>query len=110
LASIEKIRHAVPNTTLVLPAHNLPFKGLHERLDALARSVHTGLTQLLLALREPQRTIDVFGSLFARPINDPSLLFMATGESQAHLNHLIQQGRVVVDHVDSHQAAWYRAA
>ena len=109
LSSIEKIRHAVPHHVLVLPAHNLPFKGLHERLDALAQSVHTGLAQLLVALQEPRRTIDVFGSLFGRPINDPSLFFMATGESQAHLNHLIQQGRVVVDHLDAHHAAWYRA-
>ena len=38
-----------------------------------------------------------------------ALFFMATGESQAHLNHLIQQGRVVVDHLDAHHAAWYRA-
>ena len=109
LSSIEKIRHAVPNQVLVLPAHNLPFKGLHERLDALAQSVHTGLAQLLEALQEPRRTIDVFGSLFGRPINDASLFFMATGESQAHINHLIRQGRVVVDHLDAHQAAWYRA-
>jgi hypothetical protein len=35
---------------------------------------------------------------------------MATGESQAHINHLLHQGRVVIDHIDSQQAAWYRLA
>lgn len=110
LDSLEKIRREVSDDVLVLPAHNLPFKGLHGRLDALAGSVHTGLDKLRVALRKPSRAIDVFGSLFARPINDPALYFMATGESQAHINHLLHQGQVVIDHIDDQQAAWYRLA
>ena len=109
LNSIDKVRREVPDEVLVLPAHNLPFTGLHARLDVLATSVHTGLERLLQALSEPRRTIDVFGALFARPINDPSLFFMATGESQAHINHLLHQGKVVVDQVDAQGVAWYRS-
>ena len=36
LASLDKLRAAVPPETLVLPSHNLPFFGLHARIDALA--------------------------------------------------------------------------
>ena len=39
--------------------------------------------------------MDVFGALFARPIDD-SLLGMATGESLAHLNYLARHGRAQV--------------
>ena len=39
------------------------------------------------------RVVKVGGSLFARPVSD-GLYSMATGESLAHLNHLLRQGRV----------------
>src|ERR1700739_5017944 len=36
LNSVDKLRAAVPPETLVLPSHNLPFFGLHARIDAIA--------------------------------------------------------------------------
>ena len=48
--------------------------------------------RLRRALAEPKRAIDVFGALFARPIEGSELLGMATGESLAHLNHLVARG------------------
>jgi hypothetical protein len=56
----------------------------------------------------PKRSIDVFGSLFARPIG-PELMGMATGESLAHLNCLIGRGRAVAE-TDADGVTWYRAA
>ena len=44
----------------------------------------------------PRRTVDVFGTLFARAIdNTGELLGMATGEGVAHLNHLLVRGEAV---------------
>ena len=77
---------------LVLPAHNAPFTGLHERIDQLIQSHLDGLVRLQELLSEPRRTKDVFAALFARPIT-PGVLILATGEASAHLNHLAHTGR-----------------
>lgn len=106
LASIEKIKREVPDDVLVLPAHNDPFRGLHARLDYLAQGHQRSLARLRDSLDEPKRAIDVFGALFSRPINDPHLLSLATGESVAHINYLLGCGEAVVGKmVDG--VAWY---
>ena len=99
LASITKLRGLLGDHLLVLPAHGEPFKGLHARLDRLASGHQRGLTRLRRSLTDsPKRAIDVFGALFARPIDGKGeLLGMATGESLAHLNHLVALGEVVSD-------------
>ncbi len=95
LASIAHLRSTLPDGLLVLPAHGEPFRGLHARLDRLAAGHAKGLDRLERMLAEPKRAIDVFGALFARAIDGKSeLLGMATGESLAHLNHLVAAGRV----------------
>ena len=79
---------------LVLPAHGEPFRGLHARIDRLIGGHQIGLTRLRRSLAAgPKRAIDVFGALFARPIDGKGdLLGMATGESLAHINHLVARG------------------
>lgn len=98
LQSIAAIRAAVPDDVLVLPAHNEPFHGLHARLDHLAAGHARGLERLRATLAQPRRAVDVFGALFARPITgeDHQLLQLATGESLAHLNHLVAHREAVV--------------
>lgn len=91
LTSIDRLRDLLPAGTFVLPAHGEPFTGVHTRLDALKRGHETGLRRLERTLREPKRAIDVFSSLFARPIGD-GVFGMATGESVAHLNCLENRG------------------
>ena len=97
LGSIAKLRGLLGDHLLVLPAHGEPFKGLHARLDRLAAGHQRGLTRLRRSLADsPKRAIDVFGALFARPIDSKGdLLGMATGESLAHLNHLVALGEAV---------------
>jgi len=109
LASLVKIKAAVPDDVLVLPAHNEPFRGLHARLDHLARSQERSLMRLRRVLSAPKRAVDVFGALFARPIENASLLGLATGESVAHLNHLLNTGEAEVS-IDGSGVAWYLAA
>ena len=111
LASIDKLRRLVPDDVLVLPSHNEPFTGLHERLDALASGQAEALASLRRALQTPRRVVDCFESLFRRPITEAktALLGMATGEAQACLNHLRGRGEAVME-LDADGVAWWRAA
>ncbi|MGH8810139.1 MAG: MBL fold metallo-hydrolase, partial [Noviherbaspirillum sp.] len=111
LASIEKLKRTVPNDVLVLPAHNEPFLGLHERLDHLAGSQMRALDRLRESLQEPKRVVDVFGALFARPVMsaDSTQFGLATGESLAHLNHLVHRGEATM-RFDDEGVAWFRMA
>jgi glyoxylase-like metal-dependent hydrolase (beta-lactamase superfamily II) len=97
LDSCRKLRAALPEDVLVLPAHNEPFTGADHRLSALIDGHERGLDRLVQRLREKPRTaIDVFGALFARPIG-PDLITMATGEAIAHLNCLLARGAAIRD-------------
>ncbi|MEJ6022674.1 MBL fold metallo-hydrolase [Ramlibacter sp. PS4R-6] len=110
LESLAEIARRVPDDVLVLPAHNEPFTGLHERLRQLEDSVTQALTRLRTKLQEPRRVVDVFDALFRRPIgDDPHLLSMATGESVAHINYLLQRGEAQVERIES-GTEWYRIA
>lgn len=92
ISSCNKLLGAVPNDVLVLPSHNEPFRGLHERLRNLIEGHEKALARVLDRLKqEPKRAVDLFGALFARKIG-ADLIGMATGESIAHLNCLISRG------------------
>ncbi|MFX1674802.1 MBL fold metallo-hydrolase [Paraburkholderia sp. A2WS-5] len=111
LASIDKLRAMVPAGVLVLPAHNEPFFGLHERLARLAQGVSRSLERLREKLARPQRAVDVFGTLFARSIgmDDPTTMTLATGEALAFLNYLVKRGEARCD-VDDDGVGWYVAS
>lgn len=92
MGSLERLKVQLPSDLLVLPGHGDPFVGVTARLEALIRGHEVSLTRLERSLQTPKRAVDVFGSLFARPVG-PGLFAMATGESLAHLNYLENQGR-----------------
>lgn len=92
LSSCWRVMAAIPDDVLVLPSHNLPFKGLHARLDRLIEGHEKQLKRLEKAIATPRRVVDLFSALFARAVPD-SQLIMATGETLAHLNYLVRQGR-----------------
>ena len=93
LASLARMQAVLPDDVLVLPSHGEPFRGVQVRLEALLRGHRTALRRLERSLKTPKRAVDVFPALFARPVGD-GVRGMATGESLAHLNHLLRQGRV----------------
>ena len=94
LSSCAKLRAAVLDDVLVLPAHNEPFHGLHKRLGDLIDNHESALARLEALLAEPSRVVDTFSAMFKRPIG-PEVLGMATGEALAHLNCLIGRGAAV---------------
>jgi glyoxylase-like metal-dependent hydrolase (beta-lactamase superfamily II) len=90
LASLAKLRAAAPPETLVLPSHNLPFYGLHARIDELAAHHAMRCEELLAALSRPQSAVDVLPVLFRRPLDAHQTAF-ALGEALAHLHYLERQ-------------------
>ena len=91
LASLAKFREAVPSETLVLPSHNLPFFGLHTRIDELAAHHRARCEELLAALTGPRSAVDLLPVLFRRPLDRHQTAF-ALGEALAHLHYLERRG------------------
>ena len=96
LASLERIKNCVPDDVLVLPAHNSPFRGLHARIGQIVDWHRGCLERLEQVLADPKKAVDVFDVLFARTV-PPELQLWATGESIAHLNHLLATGRATAE-------------
>ena len=107
LDSLEMLKSRIPEDVLVLPAHGKPFRGAHQRLDALIAEHRDCLDKLEAICDEPKRSVDVFPALFKSKINNNNLI-MATGESLAHLNFLLHRNRVGVER-DSDGVDWYRS-
>ncbi|MBK80924.1 MAG: MBL fold metallo-hydrolase [Gammaproteobacteria bacterium] len=83
----------LPPDLLVLPAHNLPFYGVRERLRELI-SHHE---DRMLAIEEhcvtPATAKELLPVLFAREL-DPRQMMMALGEAIAHLHLLMHKNRI----------------
>jgi glyoxylase-like metal-dependent hydrolase (beta-lactamase superfamily II) len=95
LASLERLRQ-LPEDTLVLPSHGLPFRGLHRRIEAL-RLHHASRCDILLAAcaRTPRHAAELIPALFDRDITETFQTLFAMGECIAHLVHLEQKGELV---------------
>jgi len=93
LESNRRIAQICDEDALVLPSHNTPFRGLHSRIKHLERLRHERLATLEGELkRTPQTAADLVPSLFGGLYNDQ--VGFALGEVIAHLQYLVQQGRV----------------
>jgi glyoxylase-like metal-dependent hydrolase (beta-lactamase superfamily II) len=92
LASLGRFR-ALPGKTLVLPSHGRPFRGLHQRLDALMAHHEDRLRILESVCQEARSAADILDDLFGRTLDRHQIMF-AMGEAIAHLNHLEHRGRL----------------
>lgn len=93
LRSIGRCRE-LPQDTLVLPSHGLPFRGAHARVAQLEAHHEARLAELLAACRAaPRSAADVVGLLFRRVL-DAHQMFFAMGEAIAHLHYLERAGRL----------------
>ena len=90
LASLAKLRNAVPPDTLTLPSHNLPFFGLHARLESLAAHHRSRCDEVIAACEIPKSAMDMVAVLFRRALDRHQMGF-ALGEALAHLNFLVHR-------------------
>jgi glyoxylase-like metal-dependent hydrolase (beta-lactamase superfamily II) len=93
LRSLEAFE-ALPDDTLVLPSHGLPFRGIRARVAQLRDHHRDRLAELAAAVRQAPDgapASDVVPVLFRRPL-DVQQQFFAMGEAIAHLNHLWHRG------------------
>jgi glyoxylase-like metal-dependent hydrolase (beta-lactamase superfamily II) len=91
LRSIAALR-ALPEDTLVLPSHGLPFQGVHDRIQALKSHHEDRLADVMAsARRAPVCAAELLPVLFKRTLDLHQTTF-AMGEAVAHLNHLWHQG------------------
>ncbi|HZT87602.1 MAG TPA: MBL fold metallo-hydrolase [Stellaceae bacterium] len=91
LASLTKLRGRLPPDTFVLPSHNLPFFGVHERIDELAAHHRARCDEILAACDAPKSANDLVPVLFRRPLDRHQMAF-ALGEALAHLHYLAADG------------------
>jgi glyoxylase-like metal-dependent hydrolase (beta-lactamase superfamily II) len=90
LESIDHLR-SLPEDTLVLPSHDLPFYGLHARVGQLEAHHRSRCDALLGACAEtPKTAAELLPVLFERDITDPHQTMFALGEAIAHLIFLEQ--------------------
>ena len=84
---------STPDDTLVLPAHNLPFYGVRERLRGLISHHDDRMLAIEEACVEPQVAKDLLPVLFAKEL-DPRQMMMALGEAIAHVHLLMHRNRI----------------
>jgi glyoxylase-like metal-dependent hydrolase (beta-lactamase superfamily II) len=94
LDSLTAMAADIPDETLVLPSHGLPFFGIRARVEAL-HAHHAERLQVLEEACEqvPQSAAGLLDTLFGRALDTHQVMF-AMGEAIAHLNHLEQAGRL----------------
>ncbi|MFT5481712.1 MAG: glyoxylase-like metal-dependent hydrolase (beta-lactamase superfamily II) [Halieaceae bacterium] len=88
-----KFLDQLPADALVLPAHNTPFYGLHNRLRTLLNHHEDHLLALEEACVEPSTAWDLLPVLFKRKLEE-SQQGLALGECIAHLHLLMYRGQM----------------
>jgi len=86
----------LPQETLVLPSHGLPFRGIALRVGQLQAHHADRLAELehaVAAAAAPVSASEVLPVLFRREL-DLQQRFFAMGEAIAHLNHLWHRNRI----------------
>jgi hypothetical protein len=79
----------------VLPGHNLPFVGLHNRIDELVEHHEARCAIIVEACRVAPRTAaDLVPIVFGRAIDDPHQMGFAFSETLAHVNYLLREERL----------------
>ena len=87
-----QIAHSIAGRPLVLPSPNLPFYGLHVRLDELAAHHRARCDRGRRRLREPKTAVELMPVLFRRPLDRHQTAF-ALGEALAHLHYLMGKAK-----------------
>lgn len=100
LTYLEDIQTEIVPTTLILPGHDWPFTdGASRASELIAHHEHRLNLLLTRAIDAPLTVRDGMEILFERRF-DAHELFFASGESSAHLNHLVAKGKLEIESQD----------
>jgi len=83
----------LPKDTLVLPAHNDVFYGLHNQLEYYRSHHDDRLNRLIGACDSPQSAFDLLPVLFDRDLNERDK-GMGVAEGLAHCHYLVGEGKL----------------
>jgi glyoxylase-like metal-dependent hydrolase (beta-lactamase superfamily II) len=96
MRSLDALRSVVPGDVLVLPGHNLPFRGLHDRISELQHHHELRCAEILKACRHgPKSAAELVPVIFHRPL-DPHQTSFAFSEVLAHVNYMWRQSRLTL--------------
>jgi glyoxylase-like metal-dependent hydrolase (beta-lactamase superfamily II) len=97
LQSLGTLRDKVSNDVLVLPGHGLPFYGLHHRIAELMEH-HAQRCDVIVAACEQKAlsVAELVPHVFHRVLDEHQTGF-AFGEVLAHVNHMLGQGRLLLN-------------
>lgn len=94
IRSLNGLKADIPDDTLVLPGHQLPFIGIHLRSSQLIGHHDTRCAALVEACRtEARSSADLIPVLFPRPL-DPHQTSFAFSEVLAHVNYTLGRGEL----------------
>ncbi len=95
LRSLDRLKQVIPENVLVLPGHNLPFIGLHTRVDGLTSHHEARCLAILEACRKAPRTVaELVPVVFGRSIDDPHQMAFAFSEALAHANFMARRSEL----------------
>ena len=109
LASLSALPGRVPDRTLVLPGHRLPFFGLHRRCAELAAH-HAARCADLARLCDPAApptAAEIVPQLFTMEL-DAHQFWFAFSETLAHVNMMVRRGEIT-EVRDGQLRRWRRA-
>ena len=94
LRSLAEIKSIIPDDVFVLPGHDMPFRGLHARIDELVTH-HERRCQLIIdGCRDQSKSAaELVPYMFHRAFG-PHELGFAFSEVLAHINYLLRRGRL----------------
>ncbi len=96
LHTLDVIRAKVPDDTVVLPSHGVPFTGLHKRIDDLKQHHERRLEKLRAVMAAGAKTgFEIMSGLFAHRTLKHHDIFFALGETLSHLAYEQKAGRVL---------------
>jgi glyoxylase-like metal-dependent hydrolase (beta-lactamase superfamily II) len=94
LRSLDALAAGIDREVLVLPGHNLPFRGVQTRIEGLIAHHESRCERLLRACTaSPKSAAELVPFVFTREL-DPHQMGFAFGEVLAHVNYLLRQGKL----------------
>jgi glyoxylase-like metal-dependent hydrolase (beta-lactamase superfamily II) len=92
--SLTELQAQIPADALVLPGHQLPFYGLHQRSRELIAHHEVRCAAIAAACRSaPRSAAELVPVLFSREL-DPHQMSFAFSEVQAHVNYMLRRGEL----------------